>query len=101
MLFVGTECQQPPSLVRTYKFYLQCYIALIEMRSALRLFYLFFFFLFCFCFVVLFCFVFVLMSNYACFYCCRNGVTCVVFSEILIDSIIIAGSKDKFTFDFA
>ena len=93
MLFVGTECQQPPSLVRTYKFDLQCYIALIEMRRALRLFYFFFFFL-------LFCFVFVLMSNYACFYCCRNGVTCVMFSEILIDSVIIAGSKDKFTFDF-
>ena len=93
MLFVGTECQQPLSLVRTYKFDLQCYIALIEMRRALWLFYFFFLF------VVVVCFV--LMSNCACFYCCRNGVTCVMFSEILIDSIIIAGSKDKFTFDYA
>ena len=26
--------------------------------------------------------------------------SCVMFSDILIDSIIIAGSKDKFIFDF-
>ena len=47
----GYRMPTTPSLVRTYTFDLQCYIALIEMRRALRLFYFFFFFLLI-CFVL-------------------------------------------------